>query len=67
MVTGRNGGISMATKSILKNVVVKGNKSALNMAKALEAAQMKPVVSVPLSKKVKELSPEAIRKIWGAK
>lgn len=57
----------MAAKSILKSVVVKGNKGALNIVRALENVQVKRVDPVSLSKNVKELSTDTIQEIWGTK
>lgn len=57
----------MATKSILKSITVSGKKNSNNLATALErSANIKPH-KVEISKKVKELSSDAILAIWGVR
>ena len=56
----------MATKSFLKNIVIKDRKSAEKFIKALENAENKKVKKVIINKRVEDVTDkEQIRKIFG--
>lgn len=58
--------IYMATKSFLKNIVIKDRKSAEKFIKALENAENKKVKKVTVNKRVEDVTDkEQIRKIFG--
>lgn len=57
--------ISMATKSFLKNIVIKDKKAATRFINALENAENKKSKNVKIDKMVKEITDgETIRKIF---
>ena len=56
----------MATKSFLKNIVIKDRKSAEKFIKALENAENKKVKKVTVNKRVEDVTDkEQIRKMFG--
>lgn len=57
----------MATKSILKNIHIKSQKSSKALIRALENAKGKGYKPVEYSRSVSEASREDIRKIFGDK
>lgn len=57
--------IDMATKSFLKNIVIKDRKSAEKFIKALENAENKKAKKVTVNKRVEDVTDkEQIRKIF---
>lgn len=58
--------MNMATKSFLKNIVIKDRKSAEKFIKALENAENKKVKKVTVNKRVEDVTDkEQIRKMFG--
>ncbi|MTI96807.1 MAG: hypothetical protein FH749_15245 [Firmicutes bacterium] len=55
----------MATKSILKNIDIRGQSLCWSFIRALENAEKKKGKEVVLTKSHRELSQEQIRKIFG--
>lgn len=55
----------MATKSILKNVNIKGRSQVKNLANALEYAETRPAKVVILSKALNEIKGEDVKKFFG--
>ncbi len=55
----------MATKSILKNVNIKGRSQVKNLANALEYAETRPAKIVTLSKALNEVKGENVKKFFG--
>lgn len=57
--------INMATKSFLKNIVIKDKKSAIKFIEALEQAENKKVKKVEIDKLSEDVTDnEQIRKIF---
>ena len=57
--------ISMATKSFLKNIVIKNSKQAEKFLVALENAEKKKSKEVTINQRVEELKdPKQIRKLF---
>lgn len=54
----------MATKSILKNIVIKDKKSSSDLINALESAKGKKAVDVTFSRSVRTADDEMIRKMF---
>lgn len=58
----------MATKSFLKNIIIKDRKSATNFINALEKAENKKSKTVHIDQKVEDITDkEQIRKIFNQK
>lgn len=57
----------MATKSILKNIVISDNKSAERLVRALERAEKRKVRPFIFQKKSHDMSAEEMRKIFETK
>lgn len=55
----------MATKSILKNVVIKDKKSCSSLVNALESAKGKRAKEVVYSRSVRTADDEMIKKMFG--
>lgn len=55
----------MATKSILKNIVIKDKKSGSALANALESAKGKKAIKVEFSRAVRSADDELIKKMFG--
>lgn len=55
----------MATKSVLKNVIIKDRRSAYALVRALENAGGKQSQEVSMSRTCKELDRNDVRKIFG--
>ena len=55
----------MATKSVLKNIMIKDRRSAHNLVKALEHASGKQSKDVTISRTCKEMNKDDIRKMFG--
>ncbi len=55
----------MATKSILKSIVVKDKKSSSSLVNALESAKGKRAKTVNFSKSVRTADDEMIKKMFG--
>lgn len=55
----------MATKSILKNVNIKGHRKVLQLANALEHAEGKTAKPVALRRTFSEIRAEDICKVFG--
>ena len=57
--------MTMATKSFLKNIVIKDGKQAERFLKALENAEKKKSKEVTINQRVEEIkNPEQIRKLF---
>ena len=57
--------MNMATKSFLKNIVIKDKKSAIKFIEALEQAENKKVKKVKINKLTEDVTDnEQIRKIF---
>lgn len=57
----------MATKSILKNIVIKDKKSCSSLINALEGAKGKIAKEVNFSRSVRTVDDETIKKMFGDK
>ncbi|MDE7293356.1 MAG: hypothetical protein K2N72_02920 [Oscillospiraceae bacterium] len=57
----------MATKSILKNIVIKDKKTGLSLVNALEHAEEKHAKNVTFSKAVINADDEMIKKMFKGK
>lgn len=57
----------MATKSILKNIVIKDRKSSSSLINALEQAKNKEAKEVNFSRSVYTADDETIKKMFGDK
>lgn len=57
----------MATKSILKTVVIKDNNSARNLIKAMNLAEKRHAKEVAIPHKVSDAKAEEIQQIFGMK
>ncbi len=57
----------MATKSISKDIVIKNKVLCRGLVKALESAQKKTGRDVVYSKKVREVSGEQLKNLFGDK
>ena len=55
----------MATKSVLKNIMIKDRRSAHNLVKALEHASGKQSRDVTISRTCNEMHKDDIRKLLG--
>jgi hypothetical protein len=57
--------MTMATKSFLKNIVIKDGKQAERFLKALENAEKKKSKEITINQRVEEIkNPEQIRKLF---
>ena len=57
--------MTMATKSFLKNIVIKDGKQAERFIKALENAEKKKSKEITINQRVEEIkNPEQIRKLF---
>lgn len=56
----------MATKSILKNITIKDKAYCRSFVSALENSQYKHSKQVTTDKKIRDLSREEIKKVFGA-
>ena len=57
--------MTMATKSFLKNIVIKDGKQAERFLKALENAEKKKPKEITINQRVEEIkNPEQIRKLF---
>ena len=57
--------MNMATKSFLKNIVIKNSKQAENFLAALENAEKKKSKEVTINQRVEEIKdPKQIRKLF---
>ena len=57
--------MTMATKSFLKNIVIKDGKQAERFLKALENAEKKKSKEITIDQRVEEIkNPEQIRKLF---
>lgn len=55
----------MATKSFLKNIVIKNSKQAENLLVALENAEKKKAKDVTINQRIEEIKdPKQIRKLF---
>lgn len=54
----------MATKSILKNIVIDNDKAAEQLADALEHAQGKGHIHVSIKRKVRTVEGESIKRMF---
>lgn len=61
----RKGGAEMATKSVLKNVLIKNRRSAHALVRALENASGKQSQNVSMSRTCKELDKNDVQKMFG--
>lgn len=59
------GGIVVATKSILKSVIIKDKATSTSLINALENAKNKKAIDVTLSRTVRNADSELIKKIFG--
>lgn len=57
----------MATKSILKSIVIKDKKSSSSLINALESAEGKHAKEVSFSRAVRNADDEMIKKMFGDK
>ncbi len=55
----------MATKSILKSVIIKDKATSTSLINALENAKNKKAIDVTLSRTVRNADSELIKKIFG--
>ena len=56
----------MATKSILKNIIVKDRKSLRSLVNALESAEAHATDLPPLTKPCRDLKGEEIKKLFAS-
>lgn len=59
--------LKMATKSILKNIIIKDERVGRSLVSSLEKAKDKEVTVVVMSNKVKEIKGDEIGALFGGK